>query len=35
MGVEQLVVHSVWDRDAVGSNPASHTKNEMTWMIKK
>lgn len=28
MGVEQLVVHPVWDRDCAGSSPASHTKNE-------
>ncbi len=26
MGVEQLVVHPIWDRDGAGSSPASHTK---------
>jgi hypothetical protein len=26
MGVEQWLVHSVWDREGTGSNPVSHTK---------
>lgn len=28
MGVEQLVVHSVWDREGAGSSPVSRTKNK-------
>ena len=29
MGVEQWLVHSVWDREGIGSNPVSHTKQKV------
>ncbi len=29
MGVEQWLVHSVWDREGTGSNPVSHTKQKV------
>jgi hypothetical protein len=34
MGVEQLVVHSVWDREGAGSSPVSRTKKQMTMEEK-
>lgn len=34
MGVEQWLVHSVWDREGTGSNPVSHTKQKVKVKMK-